>query len=430
MKNSKRALAALLVLGLTAAACSDDKKDATETTVESTETTTADTGGTETTVAADPLGTPNAATGDAVKVGYITDGQSAAIDNTGERQVAEGTFKYVNEYLGGLGGHVIEPVICETKQDPALAADCATQMVNDGVVAVLWDVSGQAAAIAGPIQAAGIPMFVFATAETTINSATTSFVLANGLSSFVFPAGIAKEKGYTKAAWIVIDVPGATGPAAALGAPIMANAGVAEVDLVNIAPGTADMGPQIQAALAKGPELVHMIGNASFCATAMQALIDAEYEGTVTMISNCIDETTIEAIGAGLKGVLVSYAATEDPTDPDYQLFLAIIDAYGGDKIEKTGSEVGAFSVVASFGRLMAGLTGDVTIESVLERARTAEPLPLAAAAGATFQCNGKAISIIPAACSSGLVAGELGEDGKPTSFSAVEISADLLKLG
>lgn len=405
--------------------------DSTETTAaESTETTAAES--TDTTAAAgdDPFGTPNAASGDPVKVGYISDGQSAAIDNTDELLTAEATVEYANEYLGGLAGRPIDLVTCETKQDAALATDCANQMLEEDVVAVLFNVSGQSTSIAKPLQDANMPLFAGQAADIATDAEST-FVLSNGLASFAHPATVARDNGFTKEATIVIDVPGASGPAKSLGVAVLANAGVPAAEVVAIAPGTADMGPQVQAALGNGPELVHIIGDAGFCTTALQALEAAGYDGTITAISQCIADSTIESIGDYLEGILVSYTATIDPEDPDYQTFVAVVDKYADDpdRISLTSNPVGAFAVVTNFVRLMADATGDITQESVISTAKSTGPVPMSMGAGLTFKCDGTAVAILPAVCTAGFVEATLDADGQPANFTEVD-PGDILKLG
>jgi ABC-type branched-subunit amino acid transport system substrate-binding protein len=191
LTRAARFAAVATALALVAAACSSDKKSSTTaavttatataassgatTTAGATETTagggsattagsTATTAGGPTSTAAsggDPLGTPNKATGAPIKIGYIGDGQSASIDNTDELLAAEATVKWANDYQGGLAGHPIDLVTCTTKQDAALATDCANQMVSAGVPAVLMNVSGQGDAIAKPLQDANIPFIAW-----------------------------------------------------------------------------------------------------------------------------------------------------------------------------------------------------------------------------------------------------------------------------
>nr|MDT0667299.1 hypothetical protein [Micromonospora sp. DSM 115978] len=72
------------------AACSSDDGDDTPTSGGTTD--------------AGALGPVAQATGEPVKIGVISDGQSAAIDNSIQFYVADATAAYFNEHRSGIGG--------------------------------------------------------------------------------------------------------------------------------------------------------------------------------------------------------------------------------------------------------------------------------------------------------------------------------------
>src|SRR4029450_9730152 len=135
------------------------------------------TGGTD---AADLLGPEDAATGDPVKIGMVSDGATDAFDNTDELRAAKATADYFNEHKGGIGGRPIEVVTCETGADPAGATDCANQLVEAEVVAVALSQSAVADSVWEPLHAAGIPTLFFQTStEAMLSDTTDSFVMVN-----------------------------------------------------------------------------------------------------------------------------------------------------------------------------------------------------------------------------------------------------------
>ena len=83
------------------------------------------------------LGTPNAASGEAVKIGFVSDGRTASIDNSQMLPAAKATVEYLNAYKGGLAGRPIELIGCETAGEPGKATDCANQLVQDDVAMVV-----------------------------------------------------------------------------------------------------------------------------------------------------------------------------------------------------------------------------------------------------------------------------------------------------
>ena len=130
-RTALRLAGILFSLSLLAAACGDDGDEAT--------TTTDADGGTESTAAStnDVLGAENKATGDPVKLGFISHGATESLDNQIELDVAEATVEWLNTNHGGMGGRPFELVTCIDGNDPAKAADCANQMIEEDVAGVV-----------------------------------------------------------------------------------------------------------------------------------------------------------------------------------------------------------------------------------------------------------------------------------------------------
>ncbi|MCW2621388.1 MAG: branched-chain amino acid transporter substrate-binding protein, partial [Frankiales bacterium] len=235
-----RRLALCLPVGLLAvtalAACGgDDDKDSSGPTSGTSSATTS------------LLGPEKKATGTPVKVGFVYEGTTAAIDTSNQAKAADAVVKYANQYLGGLGGRPVELVKCETKGNPATAADCGNQFVQAGVIAVSAGSLGQTEPVIKAINAAGISLIDNLNASPGVVSSTLNLSILNPLNSIGGPAVYAKKNNLKSAAYIVIDVPAAVDPVKSLGTIMFANAG-AVANVVPVAPGTADMTPQIQAA--------------------------------------------------------------------------------------------------------------------------------------------------------------------------------------
>src|SRR5262245_23759283 len=97
---------------LVASACGDESAGGPER--ETEETVAAAT-------AEDLLGTPEAASGEPVKIGQVTEGSTATVETTDEIRAGQATVDWLNDYRGGIGGRPIELVTCEMKADPAIA---------------------------------------------------------------------------------------------------------------------------------------------------------------------------------------------------------------------------------------------------------------------------------------------------------------------
>ena len=135
--------AALVAVGLVAAACSDDD-GATTGSGSGLGDTTATSAGT-------------AATGEPIAVGFVNS-EGGAFSVPELRVGKEVATDYINDRLGGVSGRPLEVTRCATDGSPEASIDCANQFVEAGVVAVVegTDLGGDAML---PILAdAGIPL--------------------------------------------------------------------------------------------------------------------------------------------------------------------------------------------------------------------------------------------------------------------------------
>ncbi|MYH72803.1 MAG: ABC transporter substrate-binding protein [Acidimicrobiia bacterium] len=373
------------------------------------------------------LGEPSPATGEAIKVGFISDGKSDAIDNSSETPAAEAAASYANDYIGGAGGRVIELVTCDTEQTPAGAQDCVAELASAGVVAILNGVSGQTETINAGANEAGIPFMQNGGISQEAFGSPLTHVMTNGLATLVGPAAVASELGLSKAGIIVIDVPAASGPISGAAPLFYGNAGIA-VEIVAIAPGTPDMTPQVQAAISNGVEQFAIIGDEPFCTSAISAIQLLGFEGPVVVIGPCVGETSIAEVE--MEGILLIGLTSDDPADAEVALFLAVMDEYAPGALTDSIARSG-YSAVLGFARALAGHPeGGVTTESVQETILAMEPAPMPLGPdGATFQCNRQAIALAPAICSAASVITALNSEGQNTGYRELDLS-DLLSLG
>lgn len=372
-------------------------------------------------------GEPNPATGEPVKVGFISDGQSDAIDNSSETPAAEAAAAYANDYLGGAGGRVIDLVTCDTEQTPAGAQDCVAELVSAGVVAIVNGVSGQTETINAEANEAGIPFIQNGGISQAAFASPLTHVITNGLATLVGPAAVAAEEGFTTAGIIVIDVPAASGPISGAAPLFYGNAGVA-VEIVAIAPGTPDMTPQVQAAISNGVEQFAIIGDEPFCTSAMSAIQLLGFEGPVVVIGPCIGETSIAEVD--MEGILLIGLTSDDPADAEVALFFAVMAEYAPDELTDSIARHGYSGVLAFARALAAHPEGEMTPESVQEAILAMAPAPMPLGPdGAMFQCNRQAIALAPAICSAASVITTLNSEGQNTGFRELDLT-DLLSLG
>jgi branched-chain amino acid transport system substrate-binding protein len=382
--------------------------------------------------AANVLGTPKPATGTEIKIGMITDGKTQNIDDSSEVPAATAAADYANDYLGGIAGHKITLDVCDDKGTPAGTTDCDNQMIADHVPVVINGVTGNGDPLLKNIAAAGIPLFAYASSVQSILLSKDAFVLTNGLTAaFAGPAKIGQLAGAKRAAVFVIDVPAASMPAQQLDPPIFKNAGIVPVDVVLIPPGVADMTPQVQAELNKKPDLIQVFGDVTFCTSALKAMKTLGYTGTIVVIAQCIDANSAKSLPDGYSGMKVVTSYTTDPADSDVKLYKAAMAKYSpGTAPYANGVTSGGYAAMLGLIRGLSTLTGDVTADSVKATLAAMPTQQIPFGGGATFQCNGKQVSITPAVCSTGALSATLDQTGQPKgSFQTLDAS-ELLKLG
>jgi len=368
------------------------------------------------------LGTKTPAKGTPVKVGFITNGVSGNIDQAIEQAVAAPTVKWLNEYGGGLGGHPIELDTCVDNADPGKAGDCASQMIQDKVAAVVIGANAVVENAWTPLHAAGLPVFIYASANPNIvaDSAST-FIMTNGrASSFTLPAGAAKKAKAKKVSVVAIDVPAATaffkGPAPAL----FQKEGL-QMELIPIAPGTADMTPQMQRLASDNPKgVVYVLGNDTFCIAAFNGLRTAQFKGTITTIPNCFSDATRTAVPADfLKGIqIAAQAPFDDPKAEPTKQYNAVLDKYATQDVDRSNIRgLGPFMALAGMNVATKNLKGDPTPASIIA-ATKAMPWSLLPGTGLHFRCSGKADPDQPAVCSNNTYIATLDGTGKAKSYT------------
>jgi branched-chain amino acid transport system substrate-binding protein len=375
------------------------------------------------------LGPEQPASGEPVRIGLVSDGQSPAFDARIEIYAAQATVEYWNERRGGIAGRPIELVTCETGADPAGGTDCGNQMVENDVVAVVVGQSTVPEALWEPLHQAGIPTMFFQTnGQSMLTDPETSFVISNPLTTALgLPISVARDEQADTVAFVVVDLPVAISLFETVAPAVLETAGL-DYDLIKVPLGTADMTSRLGEVTSSGTRVVQVVGNDAFCIAAFQALAAVGYDGKVTAVSQCITDATREAIpGDQLEGMYVtSGVALGAPDDPTYQLYEAVMGAYGDDvPVDDNVSMVG-YTVVAALATSLDGITGEVTPATVASTIKAMPDQPLPGGGGVAYRCGGSAMALAPAVCSNEWLRAALDADGQPAGYEAVDSTAIL----
>ena len=425
-RRGRRSLAAVLsVLLLLFAACGDDD-----------DTSSDDNGNEEPSGDDSALGTPNEASGEPVKVMYMTVRGSDATEQYGldTEHGATAAQEYINEYLGGIGGRPLELVFCEGGVTPEQGTECANQAVEQDVVAYVLATAGSGSQMVPIVTGAGIPYITGGgSAAEELTSLGKTFSLSSGyVGSLGAFAQHAADSGFKKVGHVVIDGPSAVQAAEGIGGLTFGNAGVG-YEVVTAPFGTADMTPQVQQA-ATDADAVMVTGDGNFCTSFLRAFETLQPDAKKYVISACVSEEVISAVGTAFEGAFFSGAHTNEGEDAE--IFAAILEKYQPDEdidpnpLVSHAVAAGA-AVLIDFARSMEGLTGDVTAATVLAKMKAVNGVPRFMGGGDELICDGTAIPLTPSTCASGSFVGELDGEAQPKSGTLEFIDpTDLYKTG
>lgn len=366
------------------------------------------------------------ATDTPVKVGLIsTGGECDGCSGQVEEPVAEAAIEWLNATQNGLGGHPMELVTCIAANDPGKEADCANQMINEGVVAVIEGSSGTIANSWAILHEAGIQLINHSTTdEAIIADGDSTFILYDPHAQTVtLPLQVAVGEKIKKVSYIVIDVPAATAIYDQQSTKdLFADEGV-KFDTVPVAIGTADMSTQAQQIIEDNPNgVVTIIGHDAFCIPALNALNALGYQGTITTISFCITDAMREAVPAAiLDGIQFGSEAPvgAKKTEKSMKKYAKILKKYGAEN--EDAEDMTGIVVFQSFAALSLGtktLEGEVTPESVIAAMKAMDNEILPASGGRVFRCNGKASTAGPSVCAASTNAAVLDATGNPAKYT------------
>jgi branched-chain amino acid transport system substrate-binding protein len=325
---------------------------------------------------------------------------------------------YANDYLGGINGHVIKVLQCSTLDTAAGSTACANQMIQAHVSAAV-QASGDDVTIKA-LNKAGILDFMNVGASPVALGTPAAFSMANPLAVYGVPAAYAQQIGAKNAALLVIAVPGASGPASTLGPLFFKNAGVG-LKVVIIPEGTADMTPQVQTTLATSPELYYILGDPTFCTSAIKAVKTLAPSAHLSMYYTCISPNPT-GIPGGYAGIKTVTSNDLTPGDKEYELYQAIQAKYNGSTAPIASS--GYAPMLGLIRALSAAKLTDTSAAGVLAAIKAAPAVALPLGGGATFQCNGKAVSLSPQICSPVGTIADTAADGSLSNFKSIGTAA------
>jgi len=223
---------------------------------------------------------------------------------------------YANAYKGGLDGHKINLVTCQNQETPAGGQACANQLVQDKVVAVVLPFTGQGATEVPTITKAGIPYITLSGASNQELMTPGAYDLTGGYpATLAAYAQSAKAHGYSKFAMLVSNVPAAIQGAELLGSLVFKNAGVG-YKVIPVNPGTADVTPQLQAAVSWGAKAIGLTGDVTLCSSFLKGYQTLGLTEPKYVISTCLDPSIFSTLGSVLGGSYIDTTSNASSAEP------------------------------------------------------------------------------------------------------------------
>ncbi|MGC5255636.1 ABC transporter substrate-binding protein [Gordonia sp. DT218] len=360
--------------------------------------------------------TAKPASANPIKIGLISNEGGQSISQPENREAAVAAAKYANDHLGGIGGHPVDLVICKNAEEPASARDCANQMVEAKVSAVVVTSTGEGDILVPIITGAGIPYVAAAGQSHEELTNKLAFMWSGG-----FPASIetmaedAERAGMKSVSAFTIDIPAAVNGLKTFGQESFSSKGIA-LNVVTIPPGTPDATPQVSAGLTGDTQGAIVVGEGNLCTATLKALGTLGFSGTKMGIQGCATPTVVQGVGASsMEGLRVYTAAKTTGDDPEAQLYHSVINEYA------PGTDISGYAYVGYQGvlglvRAAAGINpADTSPQAFAAAIRGAKDVTLPAGGGLTFTCDGTANPTLPSVCGKGSVVATV-EQGKLTN--------------
>ncbi|MCP2175524.1 ABC transporter substrate-binding protein [Williamsia maris] len=361
----------------------------------------------------------NAATGEAIKVGYITP-EGGAVSLAMVREGGEAAANYLNNNGGGIGGHKIDLAVCKEQEEPASATKCANEMVEKKVSVVVSPASSQGAVMVPIITRAGIPYVSQAPVSQVEMVSPNSFMLSGGVISVLSGQAVTAAKaGLKKVTVLVGDAGDAPASIRALGTPIFKGAGV-DLDVVSIPTSAADPTPQITAGLSGNPGAVSILGDQRQCISVLKALQTVAPQVKKYLISACLDKPVVAAVGAQtIAGAKAFTTVNTGSDDPSVTLYRSIMARYAPDT-DPAGIAYLGYQTVMALGEVGKSLQNPVTAQSFITAFSGAKNVSLPAAPGIAFTCDSSAVPQLRALCSKAILVSDVTSDSTLENTVAV----------
>jgi branched-chain amino acid transport system substrate-binding protein len=153
-------------------------------------------------------GAASAAAGSTINIGEIAD-LTGATTFPGGTDGVKAAVAAVNK-AGGISGHKLNLIVCDTQGNPNVAAECANQMVSSHVLYVDSDHSEEGNSFMPALRSAGIPVLTGTPLDSDEFNFPNSYVLGSGTIANGEAGALCAKLGSTKIGIAQLDIAGLT----------------------------------------------------------------------------------------------------------------------------------------------------------------------------------------------------------------------------
>lgn len=413
-------LTALALLGLLAAACTEEPPatgGATPTAGDGTATTggaSADSVVGE--FAGEPwfAGTvpdaPVEASGEPIKIGHINQ-EDVPIGSFPEvRLGAEAAVDFINAELGGVDGRPLELVTCIANFSVEGSQACAQQMVQEGVVAVVGGLDITSNGSIPILEQNGIPYVGGIPVNFDEMQSPVSFQFSGGSpGAMIAFATDAIDHGAEDVAVVYAEF-GPVEAAARYGIDELEKAGVT-VHEVSYPIVATDMLPVLTEAGSGDPDAILMFAADAACVRSMETRRDLGITADLYMVGSCAAPAILAEAGDAAEGLIVNIEGPLGDSDVvDGPLYQAAVARYGPDGLEAASAGTVSFRGTMNLWAAMTAVgADDLSPEAITEWLRGTVDQP--SYDGYPYTCDGQQVPDLPALCSPQQVLAQV-EDG------------------
>jgi len=293
-------------------------------------------------------------TGDPVKVGFANP-VAGPLPYPASAKGAEAAVNYVNDELGGIGGHPIELVSCDTDGTPDTNVNCSNKFVEEKVSFVIDGVELASGAELPALNSAKIPTVGTIANNATANQSQTSFYYGPASQSFtVGPLYILKDQGVKSVAFAAGDDAPNHAYFEKNIIPVAKQLGL-ELSITWYPPSSPNWQVVAASMKSKNADVVGIAaGSEGGCTSLLTALRSAGYTGKV-LLGSCA--LFIKDLGADKAKDVLTYSGTWLPYMDEYapadvkdrlKIFTDQMNAINADSDINSQKATGVFSAIVT----------------------------------------------------------------------------------